>query len=320
MLEQPQDLLAPGFLDCGAHSVHTGALEFLPMEEYIQWTSKYHQHFRIVAAPDDIGDSEQTKKNTLEYAQRTEGIVPRKKLLPIYHLEARDVVRGYPMMLEYADKLGCEWVAIGGALGRDRYGRRMNADQKLICLEEIFRRFPRDRFKIHLLGITEPSIVRRFRPDSVDSSRFIQEGAALWVSRYNDDFTDRVRYRVNNKSSDEIYKIAAEELWRIKHVLPGEFDGPAEIERHLHSVNESSLFVLVNGLNVVAFEEHIRETVNPGFRHYMTCSAGLGGSESFVDKCHVKIWEHRALVSYAQFHGRSSISYQHELMLFRSQE
>lgn len=315
MLDDLKPVLDPGFLDCGAHSVETGVWKELPIDDYVQWTKANHRRFKIIAVPDEIGDPEKTKVQTLQFAKDVKGVIPEKKLLPIYHMQTKNI-DAYRDMLDYADKIGAEWVAIGGALGVG-----FTPMQKRVALEGIFSYLPRDRFKIHLLGITEPDIVQDFAPDSVDSSKYVWEGSYLNIFKYQPDYRSRYRESLRDKSNESILRRACEEIYLNNHLLGNRFSSVDEVQEKLLTIPDSIRVILANGLHLVEFERVIREKVNKNFRHYVTCGTGhLRLYSGLTLEIFQTIWKERALVAFPQFHGKTSTQVRHDLSVFNLTE
>ena len=295
MLDAVKPLLNPTlFLDCGAHSVETGVWSHLPIPEYTEWVVKNHNKFSIIAVPDIIGDCNQTKINTYEFIKRLEGRVPLHKIISIYHMQTKDISK-FKEVLEYSEELGLSRVAIGGAL---KIG--WSKAQKEQSLEACFKLLDRKKFKIHLLGITEPDTLQIYLPDSADSSKFIHEAKYLHIMDVDKEVRSRTRVDLNpiKFEREKVIKEFKKYWERYSDILyPGAMDDFDYITGYL---TESMMCVLINGLNMVYIEKYIRNKYKVDFIHYITCNLGFFSSYKFpVDKVLQSIYQDRSLISFS---------------------
>ncbi len=115
--EQKLPTLGNAFLDCGAYSVLTGVWDSLPLSDYARFVAERGHHFRLMAAPDVIGNAKATCKQLHTFVDDLKACKAwdrvKGRILVTYHLTDRD----YPVMeemLTYAWKQGIRWLAIGG--------------------------------------------------------------------------------------------------------------------------------------------------------------------------------------------------------------
>lgn len=312
MLDSISPVLNPGFLDCGAHSVRTGHWKELPIADYVDWTCENHKRFRVIAGPDVIGDPVATKRQVIDFAKRTEGRVPREKILPTFHMRDRDI-KVFFEMLEYAEEYGMTTIAVGGALGKG-----ISPMDRRLVLETVFKHLDRKKFKIHLFGITAPDIVMDFAPDSVDSSSYLWAAKALTIRKYADNQRENIQHRISKYTTEQILDVMMDELWQNIHLLPEKYHDKVLLRQRFATAPLGITATVVNLLHVCEFERKVRARVLPHFSHYVTVNTGhLRFYSGWPLEMLQILWADKALVSYVQFHGNSSNRAQHDLNVFK---
>lgn len=311
MLDDIKPYLNPAFLDCGAYTVATGVWKELPLEDYINFACENHEHFELIALPDVVGDPAKTKEQSLEFARRTLGKIPREKLVPIYHIITGNI-KYYLEMLQYAEEIGTKWVAIGSGVSGD-----YTALQRQIVFQEIFRNLDRSKFKIHLLGVSTPATIFQFKPDSVDSASFIIQGSNLSILKYTDDLKLHKVIKLQENTSDEIFDLSIKEIWVNRHLLETKFSSIEEMKDKLRAIPDAVRCVIANGLHIVEFERRIRESFNPSFRFRLTCTLSyLQTYQGTAGDILKTVFRDRALVAYPEYHGKSSSQNARNLNIF----
>lgn len=290
--------VGPAFLDCGAHSVHTGVWPVLPIDDYIQFVNENHESFSLIAAPDVVGDTDKTKENFKYFIERV--TIPKEKILSVFHLQSRDIGR-VEEVFDYSQKAGLSWTAIGGALGVG-----FTPIQKILSLEEVYKRLKKrgSPFKVHLFGIPDPQSIKMFKPESVDSSNYIYKSTYTKFHEYNLSGWKVMPADVQHKSRsrEAIHEECLNRLRHHRHRLE-KFNiniDDEDVGHQLEKIPDTYKFMMVNGLNVVEFEEYVREKLKYPFRHYITMpfSSLATYNGAFVDimEC---VYRNRGLISYA---------------------
>lgn len=306
-MEGDHGYVSPGFLDCGAHSVDTGTWDVLPVADYQRFCETYHQYFRLLAAPDVIGDSKQTEINTIKFAKDIEGKIPLKKLIPIYHLQARSM-KEMKRMTEYASDIGSEFIAIGGALGVG-----WNTHDKQLALKEAFKFINRDKFQVHLLGIVKPKPILEFKPESVDSSYIIHQAKYLRTYRVNEDYTFESVHCDKRLDQAAHNELVMREFARIFPMLGMTVD----MEELAHCISRTKIFFgyfLASAMNLLYLEMRIRAEHNYKFTYYISFVNYLRAMVgSLLQDMYKEFWTPRALFTYHRFHGMDDLSVSKEL-------
>ena len=317
MLDDKVSICGPAFLDCGAHSVHTGKWEKLPIDDYINFVNKHHACFSLIASPDVVGNTLETTKNFKYFIERV--TFPRDKILSVYHLQAR-AINQFDYILDYSLEAGLSWIAVGGALGVG-----FSPVQKMVALEQVYKKMQArgSPFKVHLFGIHDPTSVKLFHPQSVDSATFIQKARVLHYHEY--DFhgwkmKPRERQLGRRMPRDQMTEEAVKRLMRHKELLLRLDPETADINyitRQVEKAPDAVKVLAVNGLNVVEFELHVRATLGYNFVHYITCPTSyVTGYTGLYKAIFQHVWKKRSLVSFPQFWELSYPQLEKELKLF----
>ena len=307
ILETEPAYVEPGFLDCGAHSVHTGLWTELPFDDYVDFTIEFNGRFDIIAGPDVVGDSKATELNILKYLKRVEGKVPFHKIIPTYHLQAKSF-KDLDRVVEYAVDAGLTRIALGGALGVG-----FTAEQKYVSLKLANERIPRDKLQLHLFGIHAPEFIRISQPDSVDSSTFLAKAK----------FMKRLKYSISNWGGvdndlemsykhyrkEEFLDYCCEELVKYRPVLGRlEYlvDDMVEVRRAFDKAPGSVPMMILNLLAVRDYERKMQISLDYPFKYFTTCTVEFMMRYSPIVKDLLRYcWGDRALVSYSQIWGQS---------------
>lgn len=316
MLDIVEPVLGKAFLDCGAFSVRTGAWEKLPIDDYIHFTNAYHSKFSLIAAPDVIGDADETLKNFNYFIERI--TFDTKKVISVYHLMSKDIKK-FDVMLQRSLDAGLEWMAIGGAAAT-----QITHLEQMVILDEIHKRIQKTgkNIKLHLFGMTDPTEIRLFKPASVDSSTFIMKAKSFAYHKYDLDKWKFNLERRNRKdwTREQLTADATEQVLRHSKVLTKLDENAGDynyVYRQLERVPDSVRFLLNNILNVAEFENYARQELGYNFIHYITCSAGYVTGYSGLARIIFEYgWANRSLVAFPQFHDRPTNALEKDLRLF----
>lgn len=286
------------FLDCGAHSVHTGTLDEIPIEEYAAFLEDHHEKFDIIAAPDVVGDSRQTEINTFKFMKLIEGKVPVEKILPVYHLQCRKI-SDLERAVTYARELGLSRFALGGALGVG-----FTHDEKYAALVSCRGKIPREEFKVHLFGIFVPGLIRAFKPDSFDSSVGLQVGRFQKLINYHNGKWGHVSFEQLSAelSADQAKKRFEEYLIKYAEELKDEVPiaGTKQFAKEFWKSGRSAQALILNTMASIIYERYCEKSFEQDIRYYMTSLQALAESCSpRIVKVIGQMFSHRALFSFA---------------------
>ncbi len=300
MLDTIKPQLNKAFLDSGAYSVVTGLWDKLPIDEYIAFTDKYHDHFTIISVPDVIGDTKATMANVEYFLKRTK--VPKSKIANVYHVNSCNI-NIFPEIIQRSIDAGIGTISLGGLVGFPK-------KQAIVALEWIFNYLHKNNIKIktHIFGGGDPMIVNLFRPDSIDSSSFLHAAKGFSYQLYDlenwkmarDKFVDirtsKSREWITDESVDYLMELAP-------LVLP--FDPKANDRAYVRSaiegIQDSEKIALVNGLKVREFEVYTREKLGYDFHHYVSYRSFDYYKHPYTYAAFREIWKDRPLQPYLEF-------------------
>lgn len=290
--------LGPALLDCGAFSVLTGFWESLPTDDHVAFVRDHYDAFRVIAAPDVIGDACRTLENLQWFVENLElmGVWQdvRKRVMITYHLVDKDPGTGREM-LAWAAAKGIEWLAVGGIVVPGT-----THDQRHIGIESVYDMVSAvgHPFKTHLFGGYHPDFIRHFKPDAVDSSTYIAAAKSLSMTYY--DGWRMVKRPVSRRSESE----------QLNQILTAMYElgveDPAPTVSLLKRLPDGVRLWYLNALGVVRFEEFVRRELNmPDFRYWVTIdvSMPLAALRYGTEVCGIfaDVWRDRCLLAYPSF-------------------
>lgn len=297
-----------GFLDCGAYSVLTGKFERLPINDYAVFTNETVKHWRIIAAPDVIGSAKKTYVNLAEFVKLVSKEV-REKTAITYHLGDRDLT-ALRKMLEFGWNNDIRWLAIGGIVTPGS-----KHQERLIGINEILRIVRKEvklPFRVHLFGGYTPEYIRVFRPDSVDSSTYLQKARMLHLFKYEN--WKMVSIAAPRDSEKALLDFIMTHFAQLYQLFPDQLD-KVELREELRKLPDGVKFWILNGLYMRLFEKQVRST-NPDFTYWMTVAA-LDDSARYGDYVgnilFTRMWRDATLVAYPFFHGRDKVWIQNKM-------
>lgn len=309
--------LGKAFLDCGAFSVLTGQWEALPIDAYIKFVDEHADKFEIIAAPDVIGDAKATFANlryfTSKLSARNRWDALKKKVIITYHLGDRDFDTLKNMLL-FANEVGIEWVAIGGIVTPGT-----SIEQRFIGINEVIKqvRSTQHNFKVHLFGGYTPEYIRTFKPDSVDSSTYLQKARMLQLFRYAPETWKMTSISCPRTSTKEILDFVMAHFEPLYDLIG--LTDKEKLRNELRSLPDGVKFWVVNGLYMRLFEQEVRKTI-PNFRYWMTVASlddGIRYGEYVSNFLFTKMWRNASLVAYPSFYDKSDFTVNNKLMLLK---
>ena len=306
LLDFQPPVLKPVFLDSGAHSVHTQFWDKLPIDDYIHFVNNNHRKFKIIAAPDVVGNTQETMDNFHYFNKGLSKEVPRSKILSVYHLQAKEIHR-FPEVLDYSAKAGLKTIALGGALGVG-FSRR----QKFLVLEEAYKKLKLmgNIFRVHLFGIADPLSVCIFHPESVDSATYIHKAKYLKYHEYKyptvagdhpsfgqtgDSLKDWTREDLVAEAIQKI--IQYKDLLKVNGIEIGDEDW---VRNELENKPDADRFLAINALSVLEFETYVKDKYGHDFLHYITAIPGYLHKTGLLYDILQMFWRERTLISYSQ--------------------
>lgn len=310
--------LGPAFLDSGAFSVLTGTWDAIPLEDHLTFVCRYYDSFEIIAAPDVIGSASQTFENlqwfVKQLKQHKMWKAIRKRIAFTYHVLDRDFDTLY-RMLDYATQQKIEWLAIGGiaATPGTNYAQRWSAIE--VIMDIVRRNYP--NFKVHLFGGYQPEYIRYFRPDSVDSSTYLQAARVLSVAYYDGWKLSKAAVPRTNDRQQLLF--AADYCL----MFDPDFGTRKGLADTLAELPDSARFWLVNALAVKSFETFVREEFDKPFKYWITADVGMQTYirrfSSQVQQLFWEVWRDRCLLAYPSFYAGPGVDagYQQVLTMFR---
>lgn len=170
------------FMDSGAFSVYNGTMPYIDIPAYCNFLVELDGRDGLAYAviPDVINDYEATKSNTIRFIDELNGRIDLKKIVGVIHCTQgiKKLIQDYQAVL---DDLGITYLAIGGLAANE------NRSIRNLVINEAFKVLVRDKFRIHLLGIEVPKIIFNYKPDSVDSSSYLQFAVHFKLSYLDND-------------------------------------------------------------------------------------------------------------------------------------
>ena len=293
--------LGKAFLDCGAYSVLTGFWKELPITQYIDFVGKQHESFRVIAAPDVIGDAKATAVNLKLFMENLPTQVDRAKIAYTYHLNDLDLTT-YEKTLEYCKEQRIGWLAIGGLVAGNR-----NTVSLMVGIEEALRIKEKvyPELKVHLFGGHNTEFIKNFRPDSVDSATYLQAAKNLGAIYFKDWDMLKVNFPRNKVESNALGKKMLDELDIWEGIDKEEF------YREFKKTTQAIQLWLVNAMAVKEFERWVNKQWE--FTYFMTVATSMPLTikkrGSAVLEQYEAAWRNRTLVAFPSFLDNKTNAY-----------
>lgn len=166
------------FIDSGAFSAFTRDLK-VDIDEYIKFINLVHSDVKLYAALDVIpthSNPESVAKCSKEswdnYLYMRERVEDKYKLIPTFHYgEDYEYLKD---ILNYSDEYGkVEYLALGGLARRSSSERETFIET---CYR-IIKECERTDIKIHLFGVTDMDVCRKYGGTSTDSTSWVRAAA-----------------------------------------------------------------------------------------------------------------------------------------------
>ncbi len=305
------NFLQPYICDSGAHSVEMGTWDRLPLAEYAEFSIEYSKKFRNMIVPDDIGNSEETHKNTVEYINRVRDHLDITKIVPVYHVQCVPNDRGLlnlRRVIDYSIECGFEWICLGGALGSARFKTEQELRIALHLCVDLIRKLAPEK-KIHCLGVIKPILIQGLKPDAIDSAVYIQYSSTMMRMHFDDKFTKILKTGLKGKDRETITRYVGDILYdKLCYIK----DGNRTLKDKFNVVSKDSLISelliqpeslslnMLNQVAVIEFENYMRTKYNYDFT-YVTTIPPTCGYEGFFFEMAKHFAEYRTLVSFSQF-------------------
>lgn len=297
------------FLDSGAYSVRTGAIDKLDVTEYSKFVNSYRKYCSRIASPDVIRDAKQTEINTRLFASLVEPDCLHK-IFTVYHCSDKSMTN-LKNVIKYTEELGIGNLALGGLAGA-----RLKKEEKRSVFRQIAEVLPNpeDRpFDVHMFGVMDMDPIKIIKPNTVDSASALAISKKYQLMTYDP--------KSESLKATEIYgHLDRETMCRRLHY---HYHKRIEIVNKLGMYGEFPEYTLeqfargflvgkgyrpmicaVNLLEILRLEYAIRKKLVGNFTYFVTFDSGTimcGGILPALQNHYQLAYKDRCLMSYASF-------------------
>ena len=316
----------PGFCDSGAYTLKSlGQMTHLPIEEYCQFLSVNHKRFEVIAFPDSIDDPDENERNFWQFMEGVEKYnIPKEKILGVWHLRTFST-KEFERSVNNCYKAGLSRLAVGGVTGIVKEG--YTNEMKWSILDHIFGKsnYPEVRrdFKVHFFAITDPKYVYAFRPDSVDSARYINLSNNLdaWTCKVEMGYPKLVHKNLQHLTDKEFANYFWERMEPYREQLT-EINENYGKEKYFKLITQKSSRVYpVMAMNILAigeFERQVSKTYP--FKYWASTPGYIMTAELEVNRIFHWALRERSLYTFAYYINSSPSSRTKHYNMYRMED